>query len=200
HFARSRIGGHNGSMVFRGGIWACWIIFSAYWLVSASTAKAVQQRQSRAEEWAWRGPILLAAALLIFAKNLPAADRLPALATYAWGWTGVIVLVIGLAIALWARRTLGGNWGSAVSLKQGHELIQNGPYRFVRNPIYTGLILMFLGTALVVGHSSSLLAVVLAIFGYWIKLKQEEQVMQTQFPAAYAAYRARVKALIPFLL
>ncbi|MGH9476655.1 MAG: methyltransferase family protein [Terriglobales bacterium] len=180
-------------------LWGCWIAFLVYWVVTAQHAKAVQERQSLAAEWSWRAPLLLGAALLIFAP-FPSPDRALVPRSAQWLWSGVGVTVLGLLVAIWARRTLGGNWGSAVSLKQGHELIQTGPYRFVRNPIYTGLILMFLGTALAIGRTSSLLALLLAIAAYWIKLKQEEELMRRQFPEAYAAYRQQVKALIPFIL
>lgn len=180
-------------------IWGCWIVFLLYWIVSARGAKPVQERQSLISEWSWRAPLLLGAALLIFAP-FPPPDRVLVPASPQWHWTGAILTLCGLLVAIWARRTLGGNWSSAVSLKHGHELIQSGPYRWVRNPIYTGLTLMFLGTALVVGRASSLLALALAIAAYWIKLKQEERVMQRQFPAAFAAYRRQVKALIPFVL
>ncbi|MGH9485806.1 MAG: methyltransferase family protein, partial [Terriglobales bacterium] len=179
-------------------LWGCWIIFGAYWYVSAGRAKPVARRQSRAAEWAWRIPIWVAAALLILAP-FPPPDGFLFAPGRGSAWTGVAITTTGLAICIWARRTLGGNWSSAVSLKQGHELIQSGPYRFVRNPIYTGLILMFLGTACAVDRRSALLALALAIASYGIKLKQEEQVMQRQFPEAYARYRQRVKALIPFV-
>lgn len=185
-------------MLIRDALWGCWIIFLVYWYLSARNAKTVAQRQSRAAEWAWRGPLLVSAALLILAPWPPPDARLLA-PTLHTAWTGIAITALGLIICIWARHTLGGNWGSAVSLKQGHELIQSGPYRYVRNPIYTGLILMFVGTGIVVNRRSAVLAVVLAIAAYWIKLKQEEAVMQRQFPQAYAAYRQRVKALIPFV-
>lgn len=185
-------------MLIRDALWGCWLIFLVYWYISASKAKTVAERQSRAAEWAWRGPLLVSAALLILAPWPPPDAWLLPLRLQG-AWAGIAITALGLVICIWARRTLGGNWSSAVSLKQRHELIQSGPYRYVRNPIYTGLILMFIGTGIVVNRRSALLAVVLAIAAYWIKLKQEEDVMQRQFPEAYAAYRQRVKALIPFV-
>ncbi|MGH9486046.1 MAG: methyltransferase family protein [Terriglobales bacterium] len=186
-------------MLIRNAILACWIIFIVYWTVSVKQTKAVRKRQSRWEEWSWRGPLCLGCLLLIFARFVPPPDAGLVPATWTWAGVGVVLTVVGLAGAIWARRALGGNWSSAVSAKQGHELVQDGPYRWVRNPIYTGLTLMFLGTALVVGRRSSMLALLLVVIAYWIKLRQEERVMHREFPEAYPAYRRRVKALVPFV-
>jgi len=96
--------------------------------------------------------------------------------------------------------TLGGNWSSEVALKQGHELVKTGPYRFVRHPIYTGLLLMCLGTAIVPGQLRSWLGFLLLCAGFWIKLKQEETLMLQHFPDEYPVYRRQVKVLIPFII
>lgn len=105
--------------------------------------------------------------------------------------------MMGLAIALWARAALGTNWSGAIAFKEGHELIQRGPYAYVRHPIYSGLLLMGLGTTLASARVSSLLMLVLALILLAIKARYEERLMIRHFPAAYPPYRARVKALIP---
>jgi hypothetical protein len=93
-----------------------------------------------------------------------------------------------------------GNWSATVTFKQGHELVQAGPYRFVRHPIYTGILLMILSSAIVQGRLQSWLGFLIMCAGFWIKLKQEESLMLRHFPDEYPAYRARVKALVPFLI
>jgi protein-S-isoprenylcysteine O-methyltransferase Ste14 len=108
--------------------------------------------------------------------------------------------VIGLFIAIWARATLGSNWSSAVTLKQDHELIMRGPYRFVRHPIYTGLLLMLGGTALISGRLGAIAGLASGFLGLWIKLRQEEALMMRHFPADYRKYKANSKALLPFVL
>jgi protein-S-isoprenylcysteine O-methyltransferase Ste14 len=94
---------------------------------------------------------------------------------------------------------LAGNWSSDVTLKRDHELIVTGPYAFVRHPIYTGILLGFVGTALAVGEWRAVLAVALAGVAFWRKLGIEEAVMRRQFGETYARYVARVPALIPFV-
>ena len=114
--------------------------------------------------------------------------------------SGAVVCVLGLLVAIWARRTLGSNWSSEVAFKKGHELVKTGPYRFVRHPIYSGLLLMCLGTAIVVGRFHSWLGFLLLCIGFWLKLKQEETVMLRNFPDEYLVYKKQVKALVPFLI
>ena len=119
------------------------------------------------------------------------------------GWAramGVLVCVLGLSVTLWARWTLAGNWSSDVTFKQGHELIRTGPYQFVRHPIYTGILVMCLGTALDIGQLRGWLALPLMTAAFWIKLKQEERLMLRHFPNEYPAYQKQVKALVPFVI
>lgn len=179
---------------------ACWIIFYGYWIAAAAGVKATAERQSVVANSAHRLPVI-AAALLLFGQWRQFGLGHPLLPqTRTIAWTGVGITALGLALAVWARRTLGSNWSSSPTLKQGHELVQRGPYAFVRNPIYTALLLMLLGTCLFVGRARAAIALPLAIAGLWIKLKQEEALMLRQFPESYPAYRRRVKALVPFIL
>ena len=113
---------------------------------------------------------------------------------------GAALTFAGIAFAIWARVWMAGNWSSDVTLKRDHELIVDGPYRWVRHPIYTGILLALLGTALAVGEWRGLLAVVLAAAAFWRKLGIEEAVMRRQFGEAYSRYAKRVPALIPFVL
>jgi len=103
-------------------------------------------------------------------------------------------------MAAWARRYLGTNWSSTVTIKEGHELVTAGPYAIVRHPIYTGLILAFVGTALAIGEWRAVLAAVLGVIAFWRKLSLEERWMREQFGERYQAYSRRVPALIPFVL
>ncbi len=108
------------------------------------------------------------------------------------------IVLAGLVIAIWARIVLGANWSARVTLKENHELIQRGPYRLVRHPIYSGLLLMILGTAILVGHVGGFVAVVICFCGFWIKLRQEEALLTKHLPG-YSDYMAHTKALIPLL-
>jgi len=113
---------------------------------------------------------------------------------------GVAICWCGLVSAVWSRRVLADNWSSLVVFKANHELVQRGPYRFVRHPIYSSILVMVLGTALVANRVAALPALVFYFAGFWIKLKQEEKLLRRHFPSEYPAYQARVKALVPFVL
>ena len=113
-------------------------------------------------------------------------------------WLGVGLCLVGFGFAFWARIHIGRNWGMPMSLRQGHELVTSGPYTHVRHPIYSGLMLAMIGSALAVGALWLLLFVV--YFTYFIvAARSEEKMMLAHFPDAYPAYRRRTKMLIPFV-
>lgn len=113
---------------------------------------------------------------------------------------GLSLCVLGAAIACSARYTLGKNWSGAVQLKENHELIERGLYRYVRHPIYTGLLLLFLGNAIMVGDWRGLLAVAIVFVSFWRKLRLEELWLTQHFGARYTEYASRTKALLPGVL
>src|SRR4029453_19359785 len=108
------------------------------------------------------------------------------------GWGGAFLCISGLSFAVWARVILGGNWSGVITLKEGHELIERGPYRVVRHPIYTGILAMFVGTAIGIGYFGGFLGLLLVFVSFWLKLKREEDLMLKHFPDKYAAYQRRV--------
>jgi protein-S-isoprenylcysteine O-methyltransferase Ste14 len=110
-----------------------------------------------------------------------------------------VMTAAGLLFSVWARRCLGTNWSGAVTIKERHELVTSGPYGLVRHPIYTGVLLAILGSAIAVGEWQAVLAMVLASFALWRKLRLEERWMLNRFGEAYRAYCRKVPALIPFL-
>jgi uncharacterized protein (TIGR03435 family) len=112
-----------------------------------------------------------------------------------------VVTVVGLAIAIWSRVALGVYWSGNVVVKEAHVIIDQGPYRFVRHPIYSGVLLMLLGTALLSGRLVGLLLFVVAVAGLTAKARLEERLLSEHFPVEYASYKTRVKrTLVPWLL
>ena len=181
-------------------IFWCWIIFLAYWFISAFRTKTIVQRQSFEATLAHRLPVSLGWFLMAIDEWSPPMNDVLTPHNDLMRAIGAAVCVLGLFTCLWARHTLAGNWSSDVTFKQNHELIKTGPYRFVRHPIYTGLLLMSLGTALDLARVRFWLALPLWFIGFWIKLKQEEKVMLQHFPDAYPIYKKQAKALVPFVL
>jgi len=109
---------------------------------------------------------------------------------------GAVLVAAGLAFAVWARRHLGRNWSSHVVLKQDHALVRSGPYQRVRHPIYTGILLALLGTAITIGELRAAVGFALFVLSFVLKSRTEERWMREVFPE-YEQYRRSTAALIP---
>jgi protein-S-isoprenylcysteine O-methyltransferase Ste14 len=179
----------------------CWLVFVAIWTIAAVSTKRTVYRETRAQRLRYWVLMVIAYFLLLYAGRLPLPLNLrivPHVAPTAWA--AAVLCFIGLAFALWARVTLGSNWSAVVTLKEGHELVERGPYRFVRHPIYTGILTMFFATALALGHVAGFAATLLMFASFRIKLCDEEQLMLQQFADRYTAYQRRAKRIIPLVL
>lgn len=180
---------------------ACWLAFVGVWLVASVSTKRTVYCESPGERARYWLLLLVAYVLLTHGRRFPYPLNLILISqTASSGWIGAVLCGCGLALAIWARLILGRNWSGVVTLKEDHELVQRGPYRFVRHPIYTGLQGMFLGTAIAFGRLAPFIAVPLVFVSFWIKLSQEERLMLKQFPDDYPDYQRQVKRIIPFLL
>lgn len=179
---------------------AAWCVFYAYWAIEARRAGRNVQRESALS----RGATI---ALMVLAFGLLLETAGPEFAWWQGGpislrlLAGVLLLLGGLGLAVWARRHLAAYWSGAVGLKAEHRLIQSGPYAWVRHPIYLGLLVAMVGTALLLGSGVlGWLGVALASAGFLRKLLQEEHVLEQRFGEAYRAYRRQVRAVLPWLL
>jgi protein-S-isoprenylcysteine O-methyltransferase Ste14 len=186
---------------YRSIIAGLWLVFVAYWAVAAMGAKR------NAGGRLWRGGIgLRLVVILLIATVL----RSPSLREFLaetqrsashsdiFGWSGVALCALGFGLAISARWYLGRNWGMPMSRKEQPELITGGPYAYIRHPIYTGLILAMLGSAIGVNISWALMLV--PVGAYFIySARREEAVMLQLFPEQYAAYMARTGMLAPRL-
>lgn len=177
----------------------CWGVVIAFWIVSALSVKPTRTQQQLPHRLLHLALTALAAVFLNGSVRIIHWNRAIIPHSLASGIVGDVLVLHGLFIAVWARVTLGGNWSARVTLKENHELIQRGPYRAVRHPIYSGLLLMILGTAILVGHVGGFIALLICFGGFWMKLRQEEALL-TKHLAGYSEYLRRTKALVPFIL
>ena len=175
-------------------LWGAWLLF---WLAFARGHK----RTATPAGLAWRFSALAAMLVVLLAsRQFPEYFRHPLRPPRAaWAYIGLALTAAGLGFTMWARRALGTNWRALPGLKKDHELIERGPYRLVRHPIYTGLLLAIFGTCLAGGRVWNLSVVVIAALLLIVKLKAEEALLTRRFPDAYPQYQRRVKAIIPFL-
>jgi protein-S-isoprenylcysteine O-methyltransferase Ste14 len=180
---------------------ASWGVFIVVWMLAALFAKRTVYRESAARRLRYILPILLGWFLIFRGYRLGTPfnnDLLPE--TDAILAAAAILCVCGLGLCLWARAVLGRNWSGTVTLKENHELIVRGPYRLVRHPIYTALMAMLIATWMEQSHIAGMIGLLLTFISFWIKLGQEEEVMQQQFPKQYPAYQLRTKRIVPFIL
>jgi protein-S-isoprenylcysteine O-methyltransferase Ste14 len=177
------------------------IAWALSWLLAAIWSSRAQSRASVAEQLPYR-LLTIAGFLFLFGINPGRSHsyliiwHLPS--ALAWTMTGLCAA--GFAFSWWARLHLGKLWSAFVTRKGDHHIIDTGPYRIVRHPIYTGLSLAAVAVAVLKGNVYSLAGAVLIIIGFWIKARLEERFLSQQLgPETYAAYRRRVPMLIPFL-
>jgi protein-S-isoprenylcysteine O-methyltransferase Ste14 len=179
-----------------------WIAFLLYWRIKAAGTKTTQRSEPDAADIV-RALVFL---IVIVLLSLPRIRLLPWLyrplcTSDIWSFSiGAAVTVMGLLFAVWARQYLASNWSSAVTIKQGHELITTGPYAMVRHPIYTGILTGFIGTAIALGQVRGVIGFVLIFIVLWAKLRKEEEWMRSQFGETYATYADQTTALVPYLL
>ena len=179
-----------------------WAVFWLCWLVAAFlTRSEVEHRQPLFSRFFFL--VLMATVLGILVSD-QSGDRL-LLAGFVpggavAGMVGITTTLLGLLWAVWARVHLGKNWSGSVTIKVDHRLVRTGPYQYVRNPIYTGILIGFAGTMIVVGKVWALGALVILLAGFLIKIQAEEKVLLERFGEEYVQYRREVKALIPFVV
>jgi protein-S-isoprenylcysteine O-methyltransferase Ste14 len=176
------------------GLWIAWAV---YWFAHAWGNKRTVERRGRAAQ------------IMLFAIGFLGARIIASEPEYSFhliGTTiftqvaGIALCAGGIGFSIWARRYLGGNWSGNITLKENHELVRTGPYRFVRHPIYTGIILALVGTAIATGVTTSqVFFFSFLTIGLKVKSLGEEKMMQQHFGQAYAEYMGQVKALIPFV-
>ena len=178
-----------------------WIIWAFYWLAVAKNTKSNARKETIASRASHFVPLAIAAVFLWFPLNPNSllTSKFVQKSGTLW-WIGLFCTIAGLFISVWARRYLGKNWSAAVTVKQEHELVRSGPYKLVRHPIYTGLILAFFGSVIASGEWRGLIALLIVVYTFWRKLKHEEHWMLQTFGLEYLAYRSQVKALIPFVI
>jgi protein-S-isoprenylcysteine O-methyltransferase Ste14 len=177
-----------------------WFVWAALWMALAFFSKSTKRRESPGERLQHVIPVVLGSLFLFndrFSGWLPQriVPENPTLFAVCLALTA-----LGLLFSFWPRFALGSNWSGAVTIKAGHELIRRGPYRRIRHPIYTGLLAAFLGTALIQGLLSGLLAFVLVAAGIYRKALREERFLAQEFGAGFAEHRKHTGMFLPRLL
>jgi protein-S-isoprenylcysteine O-methyltransferase Ste14 len=184
----------------------CWVAFWIFWLVASVGVKTGNNRWTR-----FAGIRVAAVVLVVYLLHLrlfrsarATASPLPQVIGGATDrpllqGIGLAVFALGLGLAIWARIYIGRNWGTPMSRKDDPELVTTGPYHTIRHPIYTGIIIAMIGTALAVGWYWIIAAAVLTVY-FIVSAVTEERYLAESFPESYPQYKHSTKMLIPFIL
>jgi protein-S-isoprenylcysteine O-methyltransferase Ste14 len=169
----------------------CWTALNVYWAVASR-----HMRLAPGSRCLW---LLSMGELLLYALPLSSVPilgfrlvpRTPAVELLGAAWS-----VLGVGFAIWSRHVLAGSWNSNVALRDGHALVQRGPYAIVRHPIYCGFMMLIVGLILVLLEVRALVLLVdLVVF--YRRIKPEEKILREKYPEAYPAYAQSVRRLIP---
>jgi protein-S-isoprenylcysteine O-methyltransferase Ste14 len=178
-------------------IWVTWLLS---WVVGAFFSGRTEKRARTRDARVYRIPVIVGAVLL-GPWTAPALGEKP---LWQVGTAGIYVLAAltaaGCLFTWWARLHLGRFWSGAITRKEGHHVVDTGPYGLVRHPIYTGLIGAVIATGFAIATATALLGMALIAFGFWQKARMEEGFLTNELGAdAYGPYCQRVPMLVPFL-
>ena len=175
-----------------------WLAMDIYW--SIAQLKRPQAKSTESPESRKRHGLLTTTALLLVFLPFPGLTGRFVPDTLTTALVGLGIQIGFTLFYLFARFYLGRLWSGAITIMHDHELIQTGPYRFLRHPMYTGMLGMFAGTAIVSGQYHALLGVAVGALAYARKIRIEDRVLSAEFGPAYETYRKRTAALIPWVL
>lgn len=185
------------------GLTVTWLLVLTYWFISGLNAKKVKNQEPLFKRFVQYWLPLIIAVLLLgpgewFGHSWLRENFIEH--TDLVGTIGLSISLTGAIIACTSRYPLGKNWSLSVQEKEDHRLVQNGIYKLVRHPIYTGLLFLFLGNVIIVGDYRGIIAILIVFISFWFKLKKEEKLLSETFGLRYIEYKKRTKALIPYLL
>ncbi len=176
-----------------------WLAWGVYWFVCARFVA----RTKSSETWRARLSHLVPLGIGFFLVFHDRRDTLICGRLYesrAAEIAGDIITAAGLSFAIWARVHLGRYWSAMVTIKQGHELIRSGPYRWVRHPIYTGFLVGLLGSAITVSTGDAFIGLAVVVATCMVKIRREERLLTAEFGDSYRQFQRDVPMLLPFIL
>ena len=184
--------------LFRDLIELPWIVFVVYWIIGALKTRATREKESLASRYAVLS-LEIVGYMLIFNGSTGfgfLGNRIIP-RTLVVEIPGVICTWAGIGLALWARYHLAEYWSARVTIKEDHQLIRTGPYTHLRHPIYSGLVLATIGSAVVIDEWRCVLGICLVLTGYWVKARKEEVMLSQQFGDVFREHQKHTGFLVP---
>lgn len=180
--------------------WANWFwkVLMVVWVVLWFSIKRAKQRETPRERLQHLIPVFIGFWLL-FERNWGVLDARVMPDTPSVLWAGLCLTAAGVGISIWARVSLGGNWSGSVTLKDDHELIRKGLYRWIRHPIYTGILLAMIGTAMITGHLRGWVGFLIVLTAFYFKARREEIFLRIEFGEGFEEHARRTGMFFPKL-
>ncbi|HUJ32695.1 MAG TPA: isoprenylcysteine carboxylmethyltransferase family protein [Candidatus Acidoferrum sp.] len=177
---------------------AAWIVFLVYWFAAAFRLNRMKKREP-ASEWLLRFVVMGTAFVLLDGSLVQFGDLNKRFFPHSAPVqaVGAALTCLGVAFAIWARYHIGRYWSSTVSLRADHQLIRTGPYAHIRHPIYTGILLAVLGTAVAVGRYRAIVAFVIVLAGFTWKASREEALLSGEFGPAFEEHKRVTGFFLP---
>jgi protein-S-isoprenylcysteine O-methyltransferase Ste14 len=179
-------------------VYTIWIGWLVSWTVARLWSNRTEKRDTIGAELLFR-VFLYAGLILLFVSPSGRFAQ-----TERWrfddavGWLLAAITAAGLLFTWWARIHLGPLWSDLVVRKTGHRVIDTGPYRLVRHPIYSGLILAVLATAALQASSTALVGTVMVTLAFFVKARREERFLRIELGReAYDEYARKTPMLVP---
>jgi protein-S-isoprenylcysteine O-methyltransferase Ste14 len=172
-------------------------IFSIYWSAAAKNSKPAESSESKASRIFHLIVLNAGVLLLIFSFTIPGFSKRILPARPVLQGMGLAIEVAGFALAVWARRALGSNWSGEVRIATDHQLVRTGPYRWIRHPIYTAVLTMYLGILIVSAEVHAIIGLAIIVLAYLRKIRMEETILAAQFGEEFASWRKTTWALAP---
>ena len=177
-----------------------WIVWLCSWVAASFWSGRTQKKIATLETWTYRAAMIAGGILLVPWIAPVLGEKQIWQVGYAGAYLLAAVMVAGLAFTWWGRIYLGQLWSSVITRKEGHQIVDTGPYALVRHPIYTGLIIALLATAAAEGRITGLIGAAFVTFGIWLKARTEERFLMAELgQEVYGSYCRRVPMLVPFL-
>lgn len=182
-------------------ILSCWIALGLYWLVTAFFQKKTNEGKNFGfGNMVYALSMLASVALLLISPQVSFLNLIIIRVSLFVNIISITLSIIGVLVLIYSRTVLGTNWSKDVLIKKNHELITKGPYRYVRHPIYLGILMLYLGTTIAIGNLGTILGFLILLASLIVKLKQEEVLMTKQFKKKYLKYKKKTKALVPWII
>jgi len=175
-----------------------WDVLLVVWVVLLFGMKRAKKLETPWERVQHIAPVVVSFWLL-YERQWPMLDMRLFAESAAVLWAGVLVTALGVGISVWARLSLGTNWSGVVALKKEHELVRTGLYRWIRHPIYTGILVGFLGTELIQGHARGLLGFVILWLSFYFKARREENFLRQEFGEGFKEHARHTGMFLPKL-